>query len=269
MEAPRTTVLVLHGYSQNASTFSKRLAALRRECGNAVEFVFVNAPHVMRPVDLPGSTLASFGALETGNFANADSTFASRAWWKLDEDRTSGHELIESIVAIRDVLITRRFDVHLGVFGFSQGAALASIISLLLERPHLCTPFLVKGQPPHPPFKFCVAVSGFRLREPFCDSLFTNQYSTPTLHVIGRNDVIVTEEKSKRLIETSSNRRVEEHDGGHFVPSKRLWLQFLRDYMIDPSAHLPSPGIASSSVPSSGTVTPIDFHRRPIMMVRL
>lgn len=39
-------------------------------------------------------------------------------------------------------------------------------------------------------------------------------YSTPTLHVIGKNDIIVYEERSKALVEVSANRRVEEHDGG-------------------------------------------------------
>jgi hypothetical protein len=42
-------------------------------------------------------------------------------------------------------------------------------------------------------------------------------YSTPTLHVIGRNDVIVIEERSKVLLEVSANKRVEEHDGGVYL----------------------------------------------------
>ncbi|GLB37848.1 putative serine hydrolase (FSH1) [Lyophyllum shimeji] len=255
------TVLVLHGYSQNASIFSKRLGALRRECGNSVDLVFIDGPHILQPADLPGSTtpspddnLASLGAAEAAN-AGADPTLTPRAWWKFNPDKTFAYGLRESIEAIRDVLKSRRFD---GVLGFSQGAAFAAMISALLEKPHLYPPFLVEGQPPHPPLKFCIAVSGFRLRDPFCDPLFAGQYSTPTLHVIGKNDIIVVEERSRTLVEASSNKRVEEHQGGHFVPSKRQWLKFLRGYMLDPSAELLSPSTSGSSAPNSGTATPTE-----------
>ncbi|KAF8058770.1 FSH1-domain-containing protein [Lyophyllum atratum] len=272
MAAAARTVLVLHGYSQNASIFSKRLGALRRECGNSVELVFIDAPHILQPADLPGSTsqatessLESFGAAEAAK-ADVDPSLTPRAWWKVNADKTVAYGLRESIEAVRDILKTRRFD---GVFGFSQGAAFASIISALLEKPHLYAPFLVDGQPPHPPFDFCVAVSGFRLRDPFCDPLFDGRYSTPTLHVIGKNDVIVHEERSRQLVETSSNKRVEEHEGGHFVPSKRQWLKFLRGYMMDPSADLPSPNVSGSSVPNSGTATPIESINGSAVMMKL
>lgn len=50
--------------------------------------------------------------------------------------------------------------------------------------------------------------------DPFSDSLLLPSYSTPTLHVIGRTDVVVEEERSNRLIVLSENKRVEYHDGG-------------------------------------------------------
>lgn len=68
-----------------------------------------------------------------------------------------------------------------------------------------------------------MAVSGFKLLDPFCDPLFTPNYITPTLHVIGRTDVVVVEERSRMLLEVSKSRRLEEHDGGepnHIL----LWL---------------------------------------------
>jgi len=270
--AAARTVLVLHGYSQNASIFSKRLGALRRECGNSIELVFLDAPHILQPADLPGSTTqssestpAALGVAEVSN-ADADPASTPRAWWKVNPDKTVAYGLRESIELICDFLKTRKFD---GVFGFSQGAAFASIISALLERPHLYPSFLIDGQSLHPPFKFCVAVSGFRLRDPFCDPLFDGQYSTPTLHVIGRNDIVVHEERSKLLVDASSSKRVEEHDGGHFVPFKRHWLKFLRSYMMDPSADLLSPTLSASSVPNSGTATPTDTINASAVMMKL
>ena len=47
-------------------------------------------------------------------------------------------------------------------------------------------------------------------------------YSTPTLHILGKTDIVVVEERSRQLIEVSENPRVEEHDGGDsylLVPS--------------------------------------------------
>jgi len=82
-------------------------------------------------------------------------------------------------------------------------------------------------------------------------------YSTPTLHVIGRNDIIVIEERTKALLDVSAKKRVEEHDGGHFVPSKANWRNFFRDYLHDPLGNVPSPGLSSSSATNSGVNTPI------------
>ncbi|RDB25393.1 hypothetical protein Hypma_007453 [Hypsizygus marmoreus] len=242
-----------------------QLGALRKECAkDNIELVFVDAPHILQPVDLVGTSSASFGAPEAAN-AEADPALTPRAWWKVNRDKTMAYGLQESIESIRDVLQTRKFD---GVFGFSQGAAFAAIISALLEKPDVVPSFLVDGEPPHAPFEFCVAVSGFRLRDAFVNPLFDDSYSTPTLHVIGKTDIIVVEERSRQLVDASRNKRIEEHDGGHFVPSKGNWRKFLRDYMKFPLVDHISPGLAAnSSVPNSGTATPTG--NEPIMMMKL
>lgn len=62
--------------------------------------------------------------------------------------------------------------------------------------------------------QFCVVVSGYKLRDPIIDPLFDTPFMTPTLHVIGKTDIIVVEERSMLLVEASGNARVEEHEGG-------------------------------------------------------
>jgi hypothetical protein len=62
--------------------------------------------------------------------------------------------------------------------------------------------------------KFCVCVAGFLAPDPLATTLVSPYYSTPTLHVLGRNDVIVIEEWTNVLINNSTNTRVERHDGG-------------------------------------------------------
>ncbi|KAI5835415.1 hypothetical protein K523DRAFT_228254 [Schizophyllum commune Tattone D] len=257
---PTRTVLALHGYCQSGAIFSKRIGALRKQCKD-VEFVFVDAPLILEPADIAGSfpqntatkvdaALASVGAAEVAT----DASMIPRGWWKKDptSDRAVGIE--DSIAVIKEVLRGRRFD---GVLGFSQGAAFASLISALLERPETYPPFLVDGKPPHPPFEFCINVAGFKVRDPLFAQTYGAGYSTPTLHVIGRNDVVVIPERSQTLVDVSLNGRLELHDGGHFVPSKGPWRKFLESYMrLGPSAEVPSPSGNADSAPGSGTATP-------------
>lgn len=64
--------------------------------------------------------------------------------------------------------------------------------------------------------KFCVSVSGFLPRSPLCDAILLPSFSTRTLHILGKTDVIVVEERSKPVLEITTNKRVEYHDGGAY-----------------------------------------------------
>jgi len=241
----RKRVLALHGYSQNAITFSKRLGAIRKECKN-IDFVFVNAPHILLPSELSGAP-SQFDSEEVVSEEASDPNTAPRGWWKSNQTRTKAEGVQTSILVIRGLLMTQRFD---GVLGFSQGAAFAAIIAALLERPHLYPDFLVDGKPPHPPLQFCISVSGYRLNDPFCLEFLMPGYSTPTLHIIGKTDIVVVEERSRQLIEVSENSHVEEHNGGHFVPSQSSWRKIFANYMNDPSGQHPSPSASGGLVNS-------------------
>jgi len=227
---------MLHGYAQNAKVFSKRTAALRKTCAPEIELVFLDGPHVLQPADLAfGNSLESLE--ETGE-AVTDPEAAFRGWGfkPTPEDLEPG--LVEALEVIKDALSK---DTYAGVFGFSQGAGMAATVAALLEKPDLYPPFVVDGKPIHPPLEFCVSVAGYRPSGPIRTPLFTPSYSTPTLHVLGRTDVVVVEERSNQLIEVSANQRVEYHPGGHFVPSQKLWRDFFKAWMLDPSAEIPSP----------------------------
>ncbi len=65
-----------------------------------------------------------------------------------------------------------------------------------------------------PRSKFCVSVSGFKIAGPISAAVFSEGYATPTLHVLGKNDILVVEERSRVLINISIGKRVEEHEGG-------------------------------------------------------
>lgn len=54
------------------------------------------------------------------------------------------------------------------------------------------------------------------MNHPLASDIFGLSYSTPTLHLIGKTDVIVVEERSKALLKVSGNARLEEHEGGWY-----------------------------------------------------
>lgn len=49
-----------------------------------------------------------------------------------------------------------------------------------------------------------------------CETLFSAPFTTPFLHIYGKYDVVVLEERTRRIIDlnNSSSKRVESHIGG-------------------------------------------------------
>jgi hypothetical protein len=76
--------------------------------------VFIDAPHLMHPVDFVGPTsinaLESLGAAEAAN-ADRDVSLIPRAWWKSNAEKTKAVGLVESLEYIKQTLKGRTFDV--------------------------------------------------------------------------------------------------------------------------------------------------------------
>jgi len=127
---------------------------------------------------------------------------------------------------------------------------MAAVLAAILENSEAAAKynFLTQGAQPHAPFEFCIIGSGFIPRDKrLAQALFKapdddeipTQYAqqslglhTRSLHIIGLNDAIVIPERSQALVKVSTNSRVEEHDGGHFVPLTTPWRNFLRSYLV-------------------------------------
>ena len=114
-------------------------------------------------------------------------------WWHADDElRYRGwsetRALIESLPP---------FD---GVFGFSQGAVLASLVVGIV------------------PMRFAIMVGGFPSRDPRHAEIYGDGYAVPSLHVIGRRDGVVPPDRSRLLAEKFIAPTIFEHDGGHVIP---------------------------------------------------
>lgn len=64
--------------------------------------------------------------------------------------------------------------------------------------------------------EYGICVGAFIPLGPICETLFATPFTTPFLHIYGKYDVVVLEERTRRIIELnrSSSKRVESHSGG-------------------------------------------------------
>ena len=144
--------------------------------------------------------------------------------------------------------------------GFSQGGALAGLLASALEtnrvfpEAEMGFPSPLEnndtGQRWHPPLKFAVIYSGFRVMDARCRGFYDRAgiAETKLLHFIGGDDSVVDEGRSRALVDCcgSAGKRVVVHPGGHFLPSQRTWLDavvgFVRETIEgagDPKTRIP------------------------------
>ncbi|GAA5974143.1 hypothetical protein JCM11641_003461 [Rhodosporidiobolus odoratus] len=254
MPTSSSRILCLHGYAQNARMFEGKLTDVRRALGERVELVFVDAPNILvRP------TLSSQPSSES----DAPSTGEPRSWWQWSSNQGFGDlkELDRVISYLRQVVETQGpFD---GIFGFSMGAAAAALLTALLERPAVHPIFAAPAQNavawPPPPFRFAVLCNAYLPGERMCWDWFSPPTATPSLHVLGRGDVVVDNEWSSVLVSRFSDPQVAWHGGGHHIPRRKPALtNLIRSFILSHAKHTttPSPSSSPSSSASRLSFTP-------------
>jgi hypothetical protein len=194
-------ILCLHGFTQNGPLFAKKTSAVRKALQKAgFELVYPTAPVKLEIADLPFDT-PSLDSDDDG----------MRSWWPNSESNPGHYSLDAAFVAISKLIETEGpFD---GVLGFSQGAGLAGVLCQHIHKLH----------PSQPELSFAVFYSGFKITRPEHQHFYASKITTPTLHIVGSLDTVVSEERSIWLYEVCepSQRVLISHPGGHFVPNAK------------------------------------------------
>ncbi|MGH3157277.1 MAG: hypothetical protein ACRDNF_11970 [Streptosporangiaceae bacterium] len=167
-------VLCLHGYRRSAASMRLQMAPLAATLPTSVELVYMDAPSL------------------------ADSGFR---WW---DEGFSGWEHTRDW-AIE--LINASSPIH-GLFGFSQGAALAGLLAGIRDSP--AAPIA---------FDFAIMVSGFTSYEPQHADLFLSKLTVPSAHIIGHADTNVWPRDSLLLADRFADPLIIDHAGGHVIPA--------------------------------------------------
>ena len=181
-------VLCLHGYHGSSAILRAQMRPLAATLPPTVELVYADAP-----------------SRATGGFG----------WWHEGFD---GWERTRDW-AVETVCAGPRFD---GVFGFSQGAALAGLLIAVQES---------GSAPPEFHLDFAVMVGGFTSDLAKHAQLFQHTLTTPSVHVIGRSDVIVRPKDSLRLAARFADPIVLEHPGGHIIPGLDVVTGPIADFL--------------------------------------
>jgi len=174
-------ILCLHGYHGSGDILRAQMRPLVDSLDVPVEFVYADTP-----------------AMAAGDFG-----WWHRNFWGWERTRDW---------AVRLFAQEPHFD---GVFGFSQGAALAALLvgmrapdgQVTDERPLS--------------FEFAMMASGFRSDSPMHADLFarTDSFRLPSLHMMSRSDPIVATADSRTLASQFESPVVLEHTSGHVVAS--------------------------------------------------
>jgi len=198
-------ILCLHGYHGSAQVLRGQLASLADGLDGLAEFVCVDAP-----------------SLAAGDFGWWHASAAESAA-RVDAGAGNGVKCYYGWQRTLDAIVSAfaRQGPFDGVFGFSQGAALASLLvglrpgagrvgsgpagptGAILSRPEALA------------FDFAVMVGGFVSADPELASLYEERsnYHLSSVHIIGRSDAVVPREASLGLASKFKDPLILEHEG--------------------------------------------------------
>ena len=240
-QSSQKVCLCFHGFSQNGLVFRQRTGSIRtKTLKREYEFVFLDAPHRVDGVfDVDDVN-------DEKNIEKREHEETMRSWWLAGENVSSGAtkakdgswirpakstkivRLEETVALIENALKEHEGRVR-ALVGFSQGATLIGILNRV--KPELFENV-----------RRVVSVAGFDpLDARFYEKDGFDEKSVvidvPSMHVHGKNDALVTRDRSDRLRDKFYNKEksvVFEHEGGHGVPTSREFREAFEKFLLIP-----------------------------------
>lgn len=220
-------ILCLHGFLQNAKVFSEKSSGIRKLLKkNNIQTEYLDGPTVLSKQDLPFT-------IDDDKWEAIEKDQLNKSWF-YHTDISSELNIETAINTVSEYIKEHGpFD---GILGFSQGAALAAIVTNQIKT-------LV---PDHPYFKVSILFSAYSFTEKDPNSADANalritpkyqdsfqppkDLSTKVIFIYGLNDNAVPGERSKflyNIYNTTEGVDVKffEHDGGHLVVNKKDFLR--------------------------------------------
>lgn len=192
---PRLRILLLHSFRTSAAIFKEQIrrSGLQRPLNEVADLIYLEAPHSASG-DAPEDVAANFSP-------------PYFEWWNHSQDK-SGNSIYDGFKESEELVRQALRDhapVH-GICGFSQGAALASLLAGWQQQGTL---------PEIAPLHFYLMIGGTPSRghaECYQDPL-----QIASLHFIGEKDYL--KKYSQALADLFVEPVVIRHKGGHSVPA--------------------------------------------------
>ena len=215
-------LLFLHGFLQNGQVFAEKSSGIRKLLTKAnIQCDYIDGPIILEKKDLPFE-------INGDKWQTIVDANMNRAWFyhsniSEDLDITKGINVVVS-----HIIENGPYD---GIVGFSQGAALSTIIANRINK-------LI---PNHPDFTISLSISGYAFTEPDpkepgqlqIAEKFRQDYqpcfsNTHLSFIYGESDQAVSCTRTQYLINlckkagiSESMIKVYSHPGGHMVPNKK------------------------------------------------
>lgn len=235
-------LLCLPGFLQSGTVFAEKSSGIRKILTKKLNFEldYIDPPkQLLHKGKLPFA-LSPDPEQEDKIWDLIVEKNCNRCWWT--KETGSDYEGFDSALSyVVDHI--REHGPYDGILGFSQGAAMSAVISNYIEQ-------LLPG---HGPFKVAVLFSPFaftcpknadddmgRLNTdiedlatfsalvklfPGYEKYFTlSSSNTKTVLIYGSEDAVVPPIRSEYLGSLCANVELVKHDGGHYVPNKKLFL---------------------------------------------
>ncbi|KAF1321878.1 D-3-phosphoglycerate dehydrogenase, partial [Globisporangium splendens] len=219
-------VLCLHGFRTNVKVMQNQTATLRALLGDDAEFTFLNGPYkakgpsaegIQRQYsnDAPFYEWCALGYVQGLDKDKEDADAAKTEWRELYIGFEKAAEFLDAHL--------RQYGPYDVVIGFSQGAAVLTILSMIYLR----------KQPSQRWWNLCVCVGGVPVRDVSMRPMFEKPNGElillpfPSIHIMGRKDSLYKDSiqlaamYEDRPAGSVMKKLVFEHNGGHnFPPAK-------------------------------------------------